>query len=121
MKKINGIFPGEKQRPLFIWLSEIILQQTRLDQGLPYYESFSLHFPTVVDLAAAKEEKVLKLWQGLGYYSRARNLHASAQWIVQENNGVFPQDYKAFYSLKGLVITPQVQLHPFVLKNPKLL
>ena len=96
-------FPWRNTRdPYHIWLSEIILQQTRTAQGLPYYESFLTHFPTVFDLAAAEEEKVLKLWQGLGYYSRARNLHASAQWIVQENNGVFPQDFKSLLQLKGV-------------------
>ena len=96
-------FPWRNTRdPYRIWLSEIILQQTRTAQGLPYYESFLAHFPTVFDLATAEEEKVLKLWQGLGYYSRARNLHASAQWIVQENNGVFPQEFKSLLQLKGV-------------------
>ena len=90
------------QDPYHIWLSEIILQQTRTAQGLPYYEAFLTHFPTVFDLAAAEEEKVLKLWQGLGYYSRARNLHASARWIVQENNGVFPKDFDSLLQLKGV-------------------
>src|SRR5438034_292824 len=61
--------------PYKIWLSEIILQQTRVEQGLPYYEKFVKHFPTVRHLAAAPADKVMKLWQGLGYYSRARNLH----------------------------------------------
>ena len=96
-------FPWRKTKnPYLIWLSEIILQQTRVDQGLPYYESFVAHFPTIADLAAANEEKVLKLWQGLGYYSRARNLHSCAQWVVNENNGVFPQNYKALLKLKGV-------------------
>src|SRR5690606_14700735 len=65
--------------PYYIWLSEIILQQTRVEQGLPYYHSFVNAFPTLKDLATATEDKVLKLWQGLGYYSRARNLHAAAK------------------------------------------
>jgi len=88
--------------PYFIWLSEIILQQTRVNQGLAYYLTFIKNFPTVVDLASADEEKVLKLWQGLGYYSRARNLHTSAKYIVNELKGVFPSDYKSLLKLKGV-------------------
>ena len=75
--------------PYKIWLSEIILQQTRVAQGLPYYERFVARFPTVQDLAAASQEEVLKLWQGLGYYSRGRNLHTTAQYITDELQGVF--------------------------------
>ena len=85
-----------------IWLSEIILQQTRVDQGLAYFEKFVHHYPTVFDLAAAPEDEVLNLWQGLGYYSRARNLHAAAQTVVNDFNGVFPADYKKILSLKGV-------------------
>lgn len=88
--------------PYKIWLSEIILQQTRVVQGTPYYHKFLEAFPTVYDLANAPEEKVLKLWQGLGYYSRARNLHATAQMVVSEWNGEFPQTYKGLKSLKGI-------------------
>lgn len=88
--------------PYAIWLSEIILQQTRIDQGLPYYEKFLAHFPTVFDLAKAEEETVLKLWQGLGYYSRARNLHFSAKYIVNELEGRFPNTYKELLKLKGV-------------------
>jgi A/G-specific adenine glycosylase len=88
--------------PYFIWLSEIILQQTRVAQGLPYYLSFTRSFPTVFDLANAQEEQVLKLWQGLGYYSRARNLHATAQYIAFELNGKFPATYKELIQLKGV-------------------
>lgn len=88
--------------PYYIWLSEIILQQTQVKQGLPYYEAFVNEFPTVFDLATASEEKVLKLWQGLGYYSRARNLHASAKYVVSELNGVFPNNYKNLLKLKGV-------------------
>jgi len=96
-------FPWRKSRdPYHIWLSEIILQQTRVQQGLPYYEKFIQHFPTVFDLAAASEEQVLKLWQGLGYYSRARNLHASARWVVAERQGIFPTTYKELLLLKGV-------------------
>jgi A/G-specific adenine glycosylase len=74
------------KNPYNIWLSEIILQQTKVNQGLPYYYRFIEKFPTIFHLANASEEEVLKLWQGLGYYSRARNLHFSAQFIVNELN-----------------------------------
>lgn len=85
-----------------IWLSEIMLQQTKIAQGLPYYNRFIEHFPTVFDLAKAPEEEVLKLWQGLGYYSRARNLHHTAKYIAEECNGVFPSSYKELKKLKGV-------------------
>lgn len=88
--------------PYSIWLSEIILQQTRVSQGLPYYLAFKTTFPTVFELAAASEEEVLKLWQGLGYYSRARNLHYTAQYVVKEYNGVFPKNYDGLIQLKGI-------------------
>lgn len=88
--------------PYQIWLSEIILQQTQVKQGLPYFMQFLTHFPTVYDLAKANEEQVLKLWQGLGYYSRARNLHYTAKLIVSEFNGVFPNTYKELLKLKGV-------------------
>lgn len=88
--------------PYQIWLSEIMLQQTRVAQGMPYFFEFTKEFPTVKDLADASEEKVLKLWQGLGYYSRARNLHKTAQFIAYELNGVFPDSYKELLKLKGV-------------------
>lgn len=88
--------------PYLVWLSEIILQQTRVEQGLPYFEAFSKTYPTVFDLAAANEEEVLKLWQGLGYYSRARNLHQTAKYIVDELNGEFPKSYDGLIRLKGV-------------------
>lgn len=88
--------------PYKIWLSEIILQQTRVDQGLSYYLKFSENFPTVNDLAAASEQEVLNLWQGLGYYSRARNLHTSAKFISQELGGMFPKNYNELLKLKGV-------------------
>lgn len=90
------------QNPYYIWLSEIILQQTQVKQGLPYYEAFVKTFPSIFDLANASEESVLKLWQGLGYYSRARNLHATAKFIASELNGVFPNTYKDLINLKGV-------------------
>lgn len=92
----------ETHNPYYIWLSEIMLQQTRVAQGLPYYLKFIENFPTVFDLAKANEEQVLKLWQGLGYYSRARNLHQTAQKIAFEYNGVFPDNYKDLLKLKGV-------------------
>lgn len=88
--------------PYHIWLSEIMLQQTRVAQGMPYFLSFTTAFPTVFDLANANEEQVLKLWQGLGYYSRARNLHKTAQYIATELNGIFPDNYKDLLQLKGV-------------------
>lgn len=88
--------------PYPIWLSEIMLQQTRVAQGLPYFLSFTSSFPTVFDLANAEEEQVLKLWQGLGYYSRARNLHNTAKLVAFELGGVFPGNYKELLRLKGV-------------------
>jgi len=88
--------------PYAIWISEVILQQTRVDQGTPYYHRFLAAFPTVRHLAEATEDNVLKLWEGLGYYSRARNLHAAAKQVVGEFNGEFPASYAALRSLKGV-------------------
>ncbi len=90
------------QEPYRIWLSEIILQQTRVEHGLRYYEAFLERFPTVHDLAAASEEEVLKMWQGLGYYTRARNLHRTARYIVNERNGEFPSSFEELRGLKGV-------------------
>ncbi|WP_430614053.1 A/G-specific adenine glycosylase [Flavobacterium sp. JP2137] len=95
--------PWRKTRdPYAIWLSEIILQQTRVAQGMPYYEAFLTQYPSVFDLAQAPEDQVLKLWQGLGYYSRARNLHATAKKIAEDFDGVFPTSYKELLLLKGV-------------------
>ncbi|MGB0522704.1 MAG: A/G-specific adenine glycosylase [Flammeovirgaceae bacterium] len=88
--------------PYKIWLSEIILQQTRVQQGLPYYERFVENYPTVQDLAMAEEQEVLRLWQGLGYYSRARNMHYAAKTIATELGGKFPNTYKEILKLKGV-------------------
>ena len=85
-----------------IWLSEIILQQTRVSQGLPYYINFINAFPSVKDLANAEEQQILKLWQGLGYYSRARNLHFTAKYVMENHNGVFPNSYEELLKLKGI-------------------
>ncbi len=86
----------------YIWLSEIILQQTRVEQGMPYYLAFVNEFPKVEDLAKASEDKVLKMWQGLGYYSRARNLHFTAKDIVENHNALFPEDYNEILKFKGI-------------------
>lgn len=88
--------------PYQIWLSEIMLQQTRVLQGLPYYLKFVEAYPKVEDLAKAPEDAILKLWQGLGYYSRARNLHATAKIVSEEMNGTFPNNYEDLLKLKGV-------------------
>lgn len=88
--------------PYKIWLSEIILQQTRVDQGMPYYLKFVEKYPTVAHLALAPEDEVLRLWQGLGYYSRARNLHFTAKYIHEELNGIFPKTANELEELKGI-------------------
>ena len=85
-----------------IWLSEIILQQTRVDQGLNYFNKFIENYPTIDLLANASEKEILNHWQGLGYYSRARNLHFTAKHIVNEYAGVFPTDYNDVLNLKGV-------------------
>jgi A/G-specific adenine glycosylase len=92
---------GEKD-PYKIWLSEIILQQTRVEQGLGYYERFIKTFPTVQQLAKAPQEKVFKLWEGLGYYTRCKNLIATADFVSKEKKGIFPDDYETILSLKGV-------------------
>lgn len=92
---------GEKD-PYRIWLSEIILQQTRVGQGLKYYEAFVESFPDIHTLAQAPDEKVFKLWEGLGYYSRCRNLLHTARFISQERDGIFPSDYLSIKNLKGV-------------------
>ena len=92
---------GEKD-PYKIWLSEIILQQTRVDQGLAYYNNFIKVFPTVRDLARAPETKVFKLWEGLGYYTRCKNLIATAKYIHENLKGKFPDQYQDILALKGI-------------------
>ena len=100
----------ETRDPYAIWLSEIILQQTRIDQGLPYWERFMRRWPTVDALAAASEDEVLREWQGLGYYSRARNLHAAAKQVSAL--GGFPTTIKGLLSLKGIGALAQELLLP---------
>lgn len=92
----------ETADPYIIWVSEIILQQTRVNQGMEYFLRFVKRFPDVRSLAEAEEEEVLKYWQGLGYYSRARNLHTAAKDIVNRWGGKFPEGYKDILSLKGI-------------------
>ena len=88
--------------PYQVWLSEIILQQTRVNQGMDYYLRFVERWPTVTDLAKASEEEVLKMWQGLGYYSRARNLHKCARQVVEQHGGQFPADFEQLKQLQGI-------------------
>jgi A/G-specific adenine glycosylase len=88
--------------PYRTWIAEVILQQTRMEQGLPYLTAFLESFPDVQTLASASEDEVLRHWQGLGYYSRARNLHASARYVAEELGGVMPGDYRGLLALKGV-------------------
>ena len=88
--------------PYVIWISEVILQQTRVIQGLDYFNRFMTRFPDVASLAEAEEDEVLKYWQGLGYYSRARNLHTAARQIMDDFGGLFPKNYRDVLSLKGI-------------------
>ena len=90
------------QDPYKIWISEIMLQQTRVDTVIPYYERFLDWFPTIADLAQAPEEKLLKAWEGLGYYSRVRNMQKAAQQIMENHGGVFPSSYEEISKLKGI-------------------
>lgn len=101
-----------------IWLSEIILQQTRVDQGLSYYLKFINLFPTIKDLADASEQEILKTWQGLGYYSRARNLHHTAKTVALDNNGVFPNSYTEIKKLKGVGPYTAAAIASFAFKEP---
>lgn len=105
--------------PYKIWLSEIILQQTRVDQGLAYYHKFIEAYPKVQDLAAAKEQEVLKLWQGLGYYSRARNLLYTAKMIIKDYNGKFPNTYHEILKLKGVGPYTAAAIASFAFKEAK--
>lgn len=92
----------ETNDPYVIWLSEIILQQTRVDQGTPYFLKFVKAFPTIADLANADLDQVMRLWEGLGYYSRARNMHFTAKYIYHELAGIFPTTYETIIKLKGV-------------------
>jgi A/G-specific adenine glycosylase len=99
----NRQLPWKNEKdPYKIWLSEIILQQTRAEQGRPYYEQFILNYPEVQKLANAPEDEVFRLWQGLGYYNRCRNLIAAAKTITHQYNGVFPENHDEILELKGV-------------------
>lgn len=108
----------ESSDPYIIWISEIILQQTRVAQGMDYFLRFTERFPDVASLAAAEEDEVLKYWQGLGYYSRARNLHAAAKCIMEKFGGVFPHEYKEVLSLKGIGEYTAAAIVSFVWNKP---
>jgi A/G-specific adenine glycosylase len=118
-KTVNRPMPwkGEKN-PYLIWLSEIILQQTRVEQGLPYFLRFKEKYPTIIDLANAPEDEVMRLWQGLGYYSRARNLHASAKIVCDNYNGVFPIQHKDILQLKGVGDYTAAAIASFAYEQP---
>ena len=102
--RVNGReLPWKTERdPYRVWLREIMLQQTTVAAVIPYFERFTARFPTVQSLASAEESDVLRLWEGLGYYSRARNLHRAARRIVSEHGGEFPRDAAALQSLPGI-------------------
>ncbi|MEG2791220.1 MAG: A/G-specific adenine glycosylase [Odoribacter sp.] len=104
--------------PYRIWISEIILQQTRVAQGLEYFQRFLQRFPDLSSLATAPEDEVMTYWQGLGYYSRARNLHAAAQEIHHRFNGIFPSDYRDVLSLKGIGSYTAAAICSFAWKQP---
>ena len=108
----------ESSDPYIIWISEIILQQTRVAQGMDYFYRFTERFPDVASLAAAEEDEVLKYWQGLGFYSRARNLHAAAKSIMEQFGGVFPREYKEILSLKGIGEYTAAAIVSFVWNKP---
>lgn len=109
---------GEKD-PYKIWLSEIILQQTRVEQGMDYYYRFIRRFPTIRDLAEAREEEVFKLWEGLGYYSRCRNLIHTARQISRDHNAVFPDDYSEILALRGVGPYTAAAIASFAFNQPK--
>ena len=106
------------KNPYKVWLSEIILQQTRVNQGLSYYLNFIEKYPKVEDLAAATEENILKLWQGLGYYSRARNLHFAAKQIIEDFNGKFPKTSFELKKLKGIGEYTSAAIASFCFNEP---
>jgi A/G-specific adenine glycosylase len=109
----------ETTEPYKIWLSEIILQQTTVKQGLPYYNKFVSKYPSIEDLASSELDDVLKLWQGLGYYSRARNLHETSRFIYNELGGEFPKNYNALLKLKGVGKYTAAAIASFCYKEPQ--
>jgi A/G-specific adenine glycosylase len=105
--------------PYLVWISEIILQQTRVAQGMDYFLRFTGRFPNIPALAEADEDEVLKYWQGLGYYSRARNLHAAARTLMKHFGGEFPQDYRHIRSLPGIGEYTAAAIASFVWNQPR--
>ena len=104
--------------PYKVWLSEIILQQTRVDQGWAYYEKFLEKYPTIKHLAKAKDDAVFKLWEGLGYYTRCKNLLYTARFIVKEYNGIFPAKYEQIHELKGVGVYTAAAIASFCFNLP---
>jgi A/G-specific adenine glycosylase len=104
--------------PYLIWISEIILQQTRVAQGMDYYLRFVTRFPNVLSLAEAEEQEVLKYWQGLGYYSRARNLHNAARQIAENYGGKFPHDHAEILKLSGIGTYTAAAIASFAFNQP---
>src|SRR5690606_25220955 len=94
--------PAGERDPYAVWVSEIMAQQTRLDTVVAYFERWMARFPTIATLAAADQQEVLKLWEGLGYYARARNLHRAAQIVMAEHGGELPAERKALAALPGI-------------------
>lgn len=125
-EKLVGWYEGSKRQlpwrnttdPYKIWLSEIILQQTRVVQGLPYYLAFADRYATIKELAAAPQDEILRLWQGLGYYSRARNLHACAKEIVDKYAGKFPETYHELLKLPGIGSYTAAAIASFAFNEP---
>lgn len=119
-EKNNRSMPWKGIKDVYkIWLSEVILQQTRVEQGLSYYEKFIKTFPTVKDLALASEDEVIKLWEGLGYYARCKNLHFTAKYIAFEREGKFPDTYETLISLKGVGPYTAAAIASFAYNIPK--
>ncbi|MDD2279215.1 MAG: A/G-specific adenine glycosylase [Bacteroidales bacterium] len=108
----------ETSDPYRIWVSEVILQQTRVAQGMAYYHRFIATFPSIKHLANAHEDQVLKVWQGLGYYTRARNMHAAAKYVQKELNGEFPKIYEEMLKLKGVGEYSAGAIASFAFKQP---
>ena len=114
-KDNNRLMPWKAEKdPYKIWLSEIILQPTRVEQGWDYYNRFVATFPNIEKLAAAPEQKIFKLWEGLGYYTRCKNLISTAKFIAKEKQGKFPNTYNEILALKGIghiLLQPLLPLH----------
>ncbi len=116
---VDRDLPWKKDNnPYFIWISEIILQQTRVQQGIPYFKRFVERFPSLNILAEASEDEVIKLWQGLGYYSRARNLHATAKEIKANYSSQFPEDFSELIKLKGIGNYTAAAISSFAFNKP---